>query len=50
MQEEQGFAEDRRGRDEEMELELVPDILSLMCLRGVQMEISNWQLGPPFKA
>ena len=50
MQEEQGFARDRRGRDEERELELVPDILSLMCLLGVQMEISSWQPGPPFKA
>ena len=50
LQEEQGFSRDRRGRDEERELELVPDILSLMCLLGVQMEISSWQLGPPFKA
>ena len=47
LQEEQGFARDRRGRDKEMELEWVPDILSLMCL---QMEILSWQLGPPFKA
>jgi len=50
LQEEQGFARDRRGRDKEMELELVPDILSLMCLLGVQMAIPSWQLGPPFKA
>lgn len=50
LQEEQGFARDRRGGDKEMELEWVPDILSLMCLLGVQMEISSWQLGPPFKA